>query len=106
MKGFVQFILLLAFAGLGIFFGHLNPEKVHIDFFFFQTDLPLAISHMLFFIAGLLISATIVYFGTWWRLRKRWRAQMKTQAEYFKAEKKQQQQVLAHNTSTTMDDNQ
>ena len=51
MKRLLSITLIVLFVALALFFGSLNETPVSVDYFFIQTEWPLAVNLMLFFLA-------------------------------------------------------
>lgn len=81
MARLATFLLVLVFVAFGLFFGTLNEEPVSIDFFFFILEWPLALIIMAAFLAGVLLSGSLVYLSMWFGVRRRIRQLKKAQAK-------------------------
>ncbi|MEM9533380.1 MAG: LapA family protein [Pseudomonadota bacterium] len=79
MARLATFLLVLAFVAFGLFFGTLNEQPVEVDFFFFTLNWPLALMIMSAFLAGVLLSGSLVYLSMWFGVRRRIREMKKAQ---------------------------
>ncbi len=80
MRRILYLLLIGALVAFGLFFGTLNDQPTRVDYFFFATDWPLALSLMGFFLMGLLTGAVFAYFAMWVRTRRRIRALKREQS--------------------------
>ncbi len=71
MSRFLTLLLVLLFVAGGLFFGTLNESLVSVDLFFIKIEWPLALVVMSAFLAGILVSGTLVYLSMWFGVKRR-----------------------------------
>ncbi|MFK7955531.1 MAG: lipopolysaccharide assembly protein LapA domain-containing protein [Lysobacterales bacterium] len=74
MSRFFTLLLVVLFVAGGLFFGTLNETPVTVDLFFVQIQWPLALIVMSAFLAGIILSGTLVYFSMWLGVKRRIRS--------------------------------
>lgn len=74
MSRLLTLLLVLAFVGFGLFFGTLNETPVTVDLFFITIQWPLALVVMSAFMAGIVLSGTLVYLSMWVGVKRRIRS--------------------------------
>ena len=72
---FALVLLVLAFAAAGALFGALNSDRVALDFYFFQMQLPKGAVLLFALLIGWLLGGLLVYLSLVPGLRRRVRAQ-------------------------------
>lgn len=80
MSRIFTLLLVLVFVAFGLFFGTLNESPVTVDLFFLQITRPLALVVIAAFLAGVLLSGTLVYLSMWLGVKRRIRALKSEQA--------------------------
>ena len=74
MRRIFNLLLIVLLVAFGLFFGNLNDQPIRVDYFFFATQWPLALSLMGFFLAGVLLGGLFAYLAMWIATRRRLRA--------------------------------
>ncbi len=80
MSRIFTLLLVLVFVAFGLFFGTLNEVPVTVDLFFISITRPLALVVIAAFLAGVLLSGTMVYLSMWFGVKRRIRALKSEQA--------------------------
>lgn len=84
MRRALLLVLLFSLLGLGLFLGGRNAQHVTLDYYFGSFELSLAVALILSLLAGIILGAVAVYFGTVVRLQsrnRRLRRELKSQAD-------------------------
>lgn len=71
MRRALLLVLLLAVLAVGLFLGGRNAQPVTLDYYFGSFDMSLFVALILAMLAGILLGASVVYFGTVVRLQMR-----------------------------------
>lgn len=79
MKWLIILIVLLAFAGFGVFFGQLNDQPVTVDLFVMQQEFSAAVWLALAFFSGVFLSGVMVYLNMWLVVQRRVKQARKTE---------------------------
>lgn len=99
MRRILYLLLIGVLVAFGLFFGTLNDQPTRVDYFFFATNWPLALSLMGFFLIGLLTGAAFAFLAMWVRTRRRIRALKQAQDQPQRASAKQEDRVPALTTN-------
>lgn len=84
MRRALLLALLLIVVAVGLFLGGRNAQPVILDYYFGTIELSLAIALILSMLTGILLGASVVYFGTVLRLQvrnRRMRRELARQAD-------------------------
>lgn len=84
MRRALLLVLLFSLLALGLFLGGRNAQPVTLDYYFGAFQLSLAVALILSLLAGIVLGALAVYFGTVVRLQsrnRRLRRELKSQAD-------------------------
>lgn len=95
MRRILYLLLIAVLVAFGLLFGTLNDQPTKVDYFFFATEWPLALSLMGFFLIGLLTGAAFAYLVMWVRTRRRVRALKRAQGRSERATANQEDRVPA-----------
>jgi len=71
MRRALLLALLLVVLAVGLFLGGRNAQPVTLDYYFGSFELSLSVALVLAILAGILLGAGVVYFGTVVRLQMR-----------------------------------
>lgn len=84
MRRALLLVLLFLLLAAGLFLGGRNAQMVTLDYYFGAFELSLAVALILFLLAGIVLGALTVYFGSVLRLQtrnRRLRRELKSQGD-------------------------
>ena len=84
MRRALLLALLLVVLAVGLFLGGRNAQPVTLDYYFGSLELSLSVALILAMLAGILLGAAVVYFGTVLKLQvrnRRLRQELNRQAD-------------------------